>query len=126
MPDSQTPSTPGVPAEISSSLSSVWKEYAGERPSGAETQIRGNRVRCVLNDAVDMLNDGLTAAELEAEESTDGSRRLTQSTFRRDAIAAVRRATGRRVVALVSDHDTKTDVATEVFLLEAPTDIHKA
>ncbi|HYJ50447.1 MAG TPA: hypothetical protein VEX12_11070 [Microbacterium sp.] len=120
MPDSDTEPTPapGLPAEISSSLASVWNQYASERPSGAETVIRGNRIKCVLTDAVQTLNDGLTAAE--TDDSPDGGRRLTPSTFRNDAIAAVKRVTRRQVVAFVSDHDAKTDVATEVFLLEAP------
>jgi uncharacterized protein YbcI len=120
MPDSETEaaSTPGLPAEISSSLASVWSNYASERPSAAETVIQGNRIKCVLKDAVQTLNDGLTAAE--TDEAPDGGRRLTQSTFRNDAIAAVKRVTRRQVVAFVSDHDAKTDVATEVFLLEAP------
>jgi hypothetical protein len=50
----------------------------------------------------------------------DGGRRLTPSTFRNDAIAAVTRVTRRHVVAFVSDHNTQTDVATEIFRLEAP------
>jgi hypothetical protein len=118
MPDSETLSPPGLPAEISRSLASVWSQYASGRPSGAETVILGNRVRCVLTDAVQMLNEGLTAAE--TEHAPSGGRRLTPSTFRNDAIAAVKRATRRRVVAFVSDHNTQTDVATEIFLLEAP------
>ncbi len=118
MPDSDIDRAPGLPAEISSSLASVWNQYASDRPSAAETIIQGNRIKCVLTDAVQMLNDGLTAAETD-EMPADG-RRLTASTFRSDAIAAVKRTTRRQVVAFVSDHDTKTDVATEIFLLEAP------
>jgi uncharacterized protein YbcI len=118
MPDSETTRSGGLPAEISSSIASVWNQYASERPSGAETVIRGNRVKCVLTDAVQMLNEALTTAE--TEKNPDGGRRHTQSTFRNDAIAAVKRVTRRNVVAFVSDHDTQTDVATEIFLLEAP------
>jgi hypothetical protein len=118
MPDFETARPPGLPAEISSALASVWNQYASERPSGAETVIRGNRVKCVLTDAVQMLNEGLTAAE--TEQGRDGGRRLTPSTFRNDAIAAVTRVTRCHVVAFVSDHNTKTDVATEIFRLEAP------
>jgi uncharacterized protein YbcI len=115
MADSDTSSATGLPAELSGSLASVWKQYTGERPTDTETQIRGNRVRCVLKDAVGMLDDSLAG---EAKEG-DGGRQLTESSFRRDSIAAVRRVARRRVVAFISDHDTETDVATEVFLLEA-------
>jgi len=109
----------GLPAEISTSLASVWKQYAGERPGGAATAIRGNRVRCVLSDGVRALNERFTAAETEDEPSTDSGRPRTRSAFRSDAIAAVGRVTGRRVVAFVSNHDNESDIATEVFLLDS-------
>jgi uncharacterized protein YbcI len=115
MADSDTTSVPGLPAELSGSLASVWKQYTGERPADPETQIRGNRVRCVLKDVVGLLDHSLAAAAKES----DVGRQLTESSFRRDSIAAVRRVSRRRVVAFISDHDTETDVATEVFLLEA-------
>jgi uncharacterized protein YbcI len=124
MPDSETARPPSLPAEISSSLASVWNQYASERPSGVETVIRGNRVKCVLTDAVQMLNEGLIAAE--TEQGRDDGRRMTPSTFRNDAIAAVTRVTRCNVVAFVSDHNTQTDVATEIFLLEAPPHQHPA
>jgi|NGEPerStandDraft_13_1074530.scaffolds.fasta_scaffold01148_2 uncharacterized protein YbcI len=116
MPDAETPSAPGLPVEISGLLASVWKQYAGERPSDTQTEVRDNRVRCVHKDAVRSFDEGMAAGE--TEDGADGTRR-TQFAYRNDAIAAVRRATGRRVVALVSDRDTETDVATEVFLLES-------
>jgi uncharacterized protein YbcI len=118
MPDSNTPRAAGLPAEISSSLASVWNQYASKRPSGAETVIRGNRVKCVLTDAVQLLHEAL--ADAETADDPNGGRRHTPSTFRNDAIAAVKRVTRRNVVAFMSDHDTQTDVATEIFLLEAP------
>jgi hypothetical protein len=64
---------------------------------------------------VSAFDAGLAASERDA----DGSERpLTALTFRRDAIAGIERLTKRRVAAFISDHDAKTDVATEIFLLE--------
>lgn len=106
----------GLPASISSSLASVWKNYAGERPTDVDTVIRGTRVACVLKDAVRGFDEGMAAPDDEDPEA----RRLTAATFRDDAINAVTRATRRKVMAFVSRHDVKTDVATEVFILDLP------
>jgi uncharacterized protein YbcI len=109
----------GLPAEISRSLTSVWNQYAGERPGDAATEVRGNRVKCVLSDGVNALNQRFTNAETEDDPSTENGRPQTRAAFRNDAIAAVGRVTGRRVVAFMSDHDTERNVATEVFLLDS-------
>jgi uncharacterized protein YbcI len=118
MADSDTVQAAGLPADISSSLATVWKQYAGERPAEVHTEIRGTRVACVLKSAVQGFNDGMVAAE--AADSEPGARVLTEQTYRRDVSQAVGRATKRRVMAFVSDHDAKTDVATEVFILDLP------
>jgi hypothetical protein len=47
-----------------------------------------------------------------------GEGKLTQAAYRRDAVAAIVRATRQRVESFVSSHDRDTDVATEVFTLE--------
>ncbi|HSJ17582.1 MAG TPA: Na-translocating system protein MpsC family protein [Solirubrobacterales bacterium] len=114
-----TADEPGLPAEISRSLASVWNQYAGERPTDAATDIRGNRIECVLSDSVRTLNDRFDAAQADDDPGTDSGRPRTRAAFRNDAIAAVGRATGRRVVAFVSDHDAERNVATEVFLLDS-------
>jgi uncharacterized protein YbcI len=118
MSDSNTSSATGLRAEVSGSLGSVWKQYTGERPTDAETEIFGNRVRCVLTAPVGKLEDRL--ADGDATDGARDGRRLTESTFRRDAMAAVKKASQRKVVAFISDHDAKTGVATELFLLEGP------
>lgn len=109
--DEEAP-TGGMPEEVTRSLSAVWKRYATARPDAVETQISGNRVRCVLRDAVGDFEQGLSS-----QEETDGAVRDLIS-YRRDAAKAVAKATHRRVLAFISDHDVKTDTATEIFLLE--------
>ena len=104
--------------EVSSSLAGVWKDYAGERPAEVETAIKGTRVACVLREAVTGFEGRMAA--IEADPPGEATVVLTPTTYRRDAIAAVSRATGRRVMAFVSKHDKGTDTATELFILDRP------
>jgi uncharacterized protein YbcI len=102
-----------IPAEVTRSLATVWKNYAAERPEDAETEISGDVVRCVLRGAVASFEEGMAA-----QPDGDGEFRRDLNTYRRDAAKAVTRVTHRRVLAFISKHDAKTDVATEVFILD--------
>ena len=123
MPDSidapeaaELPAQGELPTQVSNALGSVWKQYLGEKPAPGRTEIRDNKVSFVLEDAVSDFEGRMAAG---AHDPDDEGRVHTRNTYRNDAIAAVTRATRRRVVAFVSDHDAKTDVATEVFILES-------
>lgn len=118
MAGTEAPEAHGLPAHVSGSLASVWRHYAGERPSEVDTVISGTRVACVIKNAVRDFDEGIAAAAAAEDDAED--RRLSQWTYRNDAIAAISRATGRRVTAFVSKHDPKTNVATEVFRLDLP------
>ncbi len=117
MSDAEVAHPAGVRGDVSSSFASVWRNYAGERPADIETQIKGTHVTCVLKGASRQFDEGMAAA---AADHDGESRKLTAATFRSDAIHAVTRATRRKVMAFVSKHDAKTDVATELFILELP------
>jgi hypothetical protein len=76
----------------------------------------------------DRLSGGLPAELTRANRSTsapqtrhtvEGLGRQTAAEYKRAAVAAVTRVTRQRVVSFVSSHDRDTDVATEVFTLEA-------
>ena len=116
MPDPEPMEPTSLQSEITKSFGSVWRRYSDEQPSDAQTEVDGNVVRCVLTDAVGGFNKGMTPAATEEDPSPE--RPLTEASYRRDAIAAVARTTRRRVLAFVSDHDAKTGVAREVFILE--------
>jgi len=62
MADSNTVQAGEMPADISSSLGSLWKQYSGERPADIQTEIRGTKIACVLKDAVGGFADNLTLA----------------------------------------------------------------
>ena len=114
MPSSDEPN--GMAGELTRSLSSVWNRYTGTRPS-ARAEVAGDRVTCVVEDAVADFEAGVAA---EALTPANPDRPLTGRTYERDAIATVTRITGRRVLAFVSKHNAKTDIATEVFILDTP------
>jgi uncharacterized protein YbcI len=116
MADLQQAEAQGMPAQISSSLASVWSSYVGERPTDVDTVIRGTKISCVLRDAVTGFDEAIDASAV-AEPPPE--RKLTASTYRQDAIKAVERVTRRRVLAFMTDHDAKTNVATEAFILES-------
>lgn len=118
MADTETPLRAELPARISSSLSVVWRRYAGERPTTVETAIDGTRISCVLTDSVQGFDERMAASEDEAGDRVEPA--PTMASYRRDAIEAVAKATRQRVMAFVSDHDAASDVATEVFILDGP------
>jgi hypothetical protein len=107
---------PVLSADLSESLAFLWTRYAGKRPTSARTEIRGNVVTCVLVDAVGDFNRSMIAPQ--AHDTVRGVGKLTPTTYKREAIAAVVRLTRQRVASFVSSHDRDTDVATEVFTLE--------
>ena len=107
---------PTLSAELTESLSSLWTRYAGKRPSNGRTEIHGNVVTCVLADGVGDFNRSMLASQ--AHDTVDSVGELTAAAYKRDAVAAVVRATRQRVASFVSSHDRDTDVATEIFTLE--------
>lgn len=111
---------PTLTAELTRSLTSLWTRYAGKRPSGGRTEIRGNTVTFVLADAVGDFNRSMI--DPQTHDTVGGVGKLTPAGYKRDAIAAVGRVTRQRVSAFVSSHDRDTDVATEVFTLEPSLD----
>ena len=107
---------PVLSADLSESLASLWTRYAGRRPTSSRTEIRGNVVTCVLDDAVGDFDRRMIAPQ--THDTVRGTGKLTLAAYRREAIAAVVRLTRQRVASFVSSHDRDTDVATEVFILE--------
>lgn len=113
MTDEQTaaPEAPAAPEaappseecrEISQSLTAVRERFVGQRPTDVKTEIGGDTVRCTLANAPSPAPEDMTR-------------------YRSAAMSAVSRVTKRKVIALMNNQDKKTDVATEVFLLDVPT-----
>jgi uncharacterized protein YbcI len=102
--------------DISRALMAQFKESTGRGPNRARTYIEDNMVVTVLHDTMTKAERTLKA---ENEEDTVRSlRRIFQGTLRDDAIRAVERLTGRKVLAFLSDHAVEPDYAIEAFVLE--------
>jgi len=122
MPDDQESipaaiAAPELDTEIASSLASVWARYVGARPATSEMEFDGSVVRWVIADGTAAFAAGMAA---EPEDGAPPRRERTMTGYKRDAAAAVAKATHRRVVAVISKHDKKTGVAKETFILETP------
>jgi uncharacterized protein YbcI len=102
--------------EITDALVAVWIRYAGRSPRDARTEIRDNVVTCVMIDAVDEYDSGLSAAEKRS--AVSGASKLTDASYKSEAAARVADLMGRPVTSLISSHDHDTNAATETFTLE--------
>jgi hypothetical protein len=109
----QTPQKPELSDELSRSLGSIWQRHAGGRPSDATIEISGNVVKFVMVDAV-------SAAAEPAEDGSAPNEALSPDSgdYRLEVIAAVTKITGRRVRGFIPKRDSKTDVATDTYILE--------
>jgi hypothetical protein len=107
----------GLPAQITSSLGSLWTRYAGDPPSDVRAELRGDVVTCVLVDAVDAFDRRVARPSL-GEGAGQGVPTLAD--YKLEAVETVVRLTRQRVTSFVSSHDRETDVATEIFTLEPP------
>jgi hypothetical protein len=112
-----SPQASALSTKVGASLASVWARYFGARPSEAETRLNANSVHWVLARGTSEFEQGMAA---EAAEGEDPLPERTMYGYKRDTSAAVAKATGRRVMAMISKHNAKTGVATETFILETP------
>jgi uncharacterized protein YbcI len=102
--------------DISRTLVAHFKEATGRGPTYSRTYIQDNIVVTVLQDT--MTRGEQTLKDENQEDTVRDLRRIFQGALRDDAIAAVERLTGRKVLAFLSDHAVDPDYAVEVFVLE--------
>jgi uncharacterized protein YbcI len=103
-------------AAISNGLVQLHHEYYGKGPSKAKTYLVNDTVICVLKD-------GFTTVERTLINGGDSTavhdiRRSFQSAMEEQFTSVVEGATGRNVIAYMSQIHTDPDVAVEIFLLE--------
>lgn len=115
---SRTERTAGgeISAAISRSIVRVHREYLGRGPTKARTSIRDNTVVVLMEDTLTKAERSLIADGKEDE--VLATRHSFQMTMRTDMVAAVEEATGRSVIAFMSDNHAEPDLACEIFVLE--------
>ena len=111
------PATGGVLATISNEMVRLHKEHLGRGPTKARTYFAGrDTLVCILEDSLTPVERSLT--EMGEYARVREIRLLFQYTAEQGFIEAVERATGRKVRAFISGIDARTDVSSEVFVLE--------
>jgi uncharacterized protein YbcI len=106
-------------AQVSTGTVKLLHEYTGRGPTKARTQIHDDSVVILLADTLTKGERALVEKG-QAEQVLD-TRKTYQHVMREDLSALVEKATGRKVVAFMSDNHIDPDVAAEIFLL-APAD----
>jgi uncharacterized protein YbcI len=105
--------------EISREIVGLFKKYVGRGPTYARTYVHDDLVVTILHDT--MTRGEQTLKEEDEEEKLRELRKIFQGAFRDEAVSAVERSTGRRVVAFLSDHAVEPDWSAEVFVLAPAT-----
>ena len=101
---------------ISNAAVQLTREYTGRGPTKAKTTITDDLVVIVMRDT--MLKAEKTLAEHGEAQTVVDVRRRFQDAMREDYVATVEEATGRRVLAFLSDNHIDPDLAVEIFVLE--------
>jgi uncharacterized protein YbcI len=114
--DAESTSTIEVGREISREIVGLFKKYVGRGPTYARTYVHEDLVVTMLHDT--MTRGEQTLKEEDEEEKLRELRKIFQGAFRKEAVGAVERLTGRRVVAFLSDHAVEPDWSAEVFVLD--------
>jgi uncharacterized protein YbcI len=107
----------GTPAsEISDRLVSLHKQYYGRGPTEAKTYL-------VNDTVVSLLKGGFTPIERTLIDQGNADavhemRRNFQAVMRHEFSSVVETATGRKVIAYMSQIHSDPDIAVEIFVLE--------
>lgn len=119
-PTTTSPAEPaggGVLAAISNEMVRLHKDHLGRGPTKARTYFAGpDTIICILEDSLTPVERSLI--EMGEYSRVREIRLLFQYTAEQSFIECVERATGRSVRAFISGIDARTDVSSEVFVLE--------
>lgn len=105
-----------VLAEISRAVVQLHRRYYGKGPTKAKTHAFDDTIVCMLRGGFTTVEHTLIAAG--RADDVQRIRRTFQQTMRDEFTSVVERATGRRVIAYMSEVHTDPDLAVELFVLE--------
>jgi uncharacterized protein YbcI len=106
-----------VAAAISDGLVALHKRFYGKGPTQAKTHLVNDTVVCMLKEGFTTVEKTLLAAGKAA--AVEDMRRSFQAAMRSQFIAVVEDATGRKVIAYMSQIHCDPDISLEVFVLES-------
>jgi uncharacterized protein YbcI len=103
--------------EISNAVKAVYSEQIGRQPDRAHSHYVGpDAITCFLRGTLTRAERRLTT--LDEHQRLRDMRMLFQYSAEDEFRTAIEQITGRPVVAFISGIDTKTDIASEIFLFE--------
>jgi uncharacterized protein YbcI len=105
-----------VAAAISDGLVHLHKEYYGKGPTKTKTYLVNDTVICMLQGGFTVVER--TLIDDGRAEAVHDVRRVFQNTMKTRFTQVVEGATGRKVVAYMSQVHSDPDLACEVFVLE--------
>ncbi|MDP9259538.1 MAG: DUF2294 domain-containing protein [Actinomycetota bacterium] len=109
---------PAELADISGAIKAVYTEQFGREPGRTHSHYVGpDAIACFLRDTLTRAERRLST--LDEHQRLRDMRMLFQYSAEIEFREAVEQITGRTVIAFISGIDTKTDVASEIFLLES-------
>jgi uncharacterized protein YbcI len=103
-------------AQISRRMVQLLAHYTGRGPTRAKTTLNANLAVTVFHDALTKAELNLAAAG--QSEAVQHMRHIFQAMMRAQAVEAIEQATGRVVVAHLSDIDPEANIAAELFIFE--------
>jgi len=108
-------------AQISDAMRRVYSEQFGREPGSAESYYVGaDKIVCFLLETLTRAERRLTT--MDEHQRLRDMRMLFQYSAESEFRQAVEIITGRDVIAFISGIDTRTDIASELFLLEPVAD----
>ena len=99
---------------VEASVAAVWTRFVGARPVDPRTEQDGNVFRLTMPRGTEQFAQGIA----RDDDRDAGASPRTAARYELAAARAVSKVTHRKVDAMISKHDKKTGVATEVFILE--------
>ena len=108
-------------AQISDAMRRVYREQFGREPGGAESfYVDPDKIVCFLLQTLTRAERRLTT--MDEHQRLRDMRMLFQYSAETEFRQAVEVITGREVIAFISGIDTRSDIASELFLLEPVVD----
>jgi uncharacterized protein YbcI len=106
--------------EISNAVTHHYRSRTGHGPTDARTSVSDGIVVVTLEGMLSEAESYLVRTG--KAQSVDSARRALHTALRRELVPVLEQLTGRRVTALMGDHDLYLDVAVHIFLLDSSHD----